>query len=110
MRALSLESNELPLYEPTSEAGKKEKTRTKFAENGVHLIPFVLILCALILWFLSNPDIDRSESITSKLEGLTIEGDVDTDGTQTTTLPLELGELERSTKDQFLKISDRLLN
>lgn len=59
MRALSLESSELPLYEQfsssSSEVAKKDKSRLKFGENGVHLIPFVLILCAFILWFFSNP-------------------------------------------------------
>lgn len=60
MRALSLESSELPLYEPfstSSEVAKKDKSRLKFGENGVHLIPIILILCAFILWFFSNPGI-----------------------------------------------------
>ncbi|KAL3837858.1 hypothetical protein ACJIZ3_022449 [Penstemon smallii] len=56
LRALSLEANELPVYEPLPlwEAAKKEKARAKSAEDAVHLIPLVLILCAFILWFLSN--------------------------------------------------------
>lgn len=66
---LSLEAginHELPMYEPVlSEvaAAKKDREkekekggRLKFAEiNPVHLIPFVLLLCAVILWFFSNP-------------------------------------------------------
>ncbi|GFY83564.1 similar to RAS 5 [Actinidia rufa] len=55
LRALSLETNELPLFESMSEVSKKDKSRAKFAENGVHIIPLVLLLCALILWFFSNP-------------------------------------------------------
>ncbi|KAM7491786.1 hypothetical protein LguiA_034707 [Lonicera macranthoides] len=119
MRALSLESSELPLYEPfstSSEVAKKDKSRLKFGENGVHLIPIILILCAFILWFFSNPDIDvpmkgGGDSIAARLEGLTIEGDVDSDGTQTTNLPLDLGDLERFTKqDQFHKTSNKLGN
>lgn len=49
----------LPLYEQqgiTPEAlFKKEKSRSKFPERAVHLIPFVLVFCALVLWFFSNP-------------------------------------------------------
>lgn len=51
------------------------------------------------------------DSIAARLEGLTIEGDVDSDGTQTTNLPLELGDLERFTKkDQYHKTNDKLGN
>ncbi|PIN22600.1 hypothetical protein CDL12_04681 [Handroanthus impetiginosus] len=92
-RALSPGGDELPIYEPMSEAGKKEKTRAKFAENAVHLIPVVLFLCALTLWFFSNPDIDvRNSSIVAKIEGLGSEGDLDSDGTGH--LPVDLGDLD----------------
>lgn len=51
-----LDEDEPALYDPTSqEVTKKEKSRTKFAENAVHIIPFVLLACALVLWFFSNP-------------------------------------------------------
>jgi hypothetical protein len=51
----SNESNDpLPVYDPIVEMAKKERARVKFAENAVHLIPFVLLLCALTLWFFSN--------------------------------------------------------
>ncbi|KAL3524116.1 hypothetical protein ACH5RR_016950 [Cinchona calisaya] len=79
LRALSLETNnhELPIYEPLSEVAKKERNRAKFAENAA--------------------DIDmqtKGSSAAAKVEGLTIEGDVDSDGTQTANLPQELGDLE----------------
>ena len=48
-------NEELPLYDPVSELTKKERSSTKFAENAVHLIPFLLLLCAIILWAFSNP-------------------------------------------------------
>ncbi|ESQ40685.1 hypothetical protein EUTSA_v10015492mg [Eutrema salsugineum] len=76
-------------YDPAGqEMTKKEKSRGKFAENAVHIIPFVLLACALVLWFFSNPDVDvgvKGESIAARIEGLTIEGDIDndSDGTQT---------------------------
>ena len=50
------ENDELPMYDPVTEMAKKEKSRdNKFAENAVHIIPLVLLVCALILWFFSNP-------------------------------------------------------
>ncbi|CAN8298585.1 unnamed protein product [Cochlearia groenlandica] len=71
-----------------SHVTKKEKARAKFAENAVHIIPFVLLACAFILWFFSNPNVDvgvKGDSIAARIEGLTIEGDIDndSDGTQT---------------------------
>ena len=47
---------QLPLYDQNmiAEMAKKERARVKFAENAVHLIPLVLILCALILWLFSS--------------------------------------------------------
>lgn len=51
-----LDEDEPTTYDPTSqEVTKKEKSRAKFAENAVHIIPFVLLACALVLWFFSNP-------------------------------------------------------
>ncbi|EOA28885.1 hypothetical protein CARUB_v10025130mg, partial [Capsella rubella] len=45
----------LPRYDPNSHPGKKNKSRLRSAENAIHFIPIVLILCALILWLFSNP-------------------------------------------------------
>ncbi|WOK92802.1 hypothetical protein Cni_G01494 [Canna indica] len=50
----------LPTYDPQSEVAKKEANRAKVAENLVHLIPFVLLLCTLILWFFSHPTAEIS--------------------------------------------------
>ncbi|KAL3521371.1 hypothetical protein ACH5RR_019520 [Cinchona calisaya] len=108
LRALSLETNELPTYEPLSEASKKERSRAKFAENAVHIIPLVLLFCALILWVFSNPDIimqTEDNSAAAKIEGLTVQGDVDSDGTQTANLPVELGDLESIQQDGLGKTS-----
>ncbi|KZV51915.1 hypothetical protein F511_09179 [Dorcoceras hygrometricum] len=93
LRALSLEASELPVYEPMSETAKKDRARARFSEDAVHFIPLVLLLCALILWVFSSPDIGaRGSSIAAKIQGMTIEGDVDTDGTGH--LPAELGDLD----------------
>ncbi|KAJ4954569.1 hypothetical protein NE237_011352 [Protea cynaroides] len=53
---LKSEISDLPTYNPLSEAAKKEKSRIRFAENAVHVIPLVLVLCAFIVWFFSNPE------------------------------------------------------
>lgn len=59
LRALALEANELPQYETSSTfptTPKKEKFgRVRMSEKAVHLIPLVLLFCALVLWFFSNP-------------------------------------------------------
>ncbi|WCJ36414.1 hypothetical protein M5689_017616 [Euphorbia peplus] len=85
--------SELPVYDPSSNSdiAKKDKSRIKFAENSVHLIPFVLFLCAFILWFFSNPDVEveiKSDTVASRIEGLTIEGDIDTDSDVNRTGPI----------------------
>lgn len=50
---------QVPIYDENIDIGKKERPRAKLANNAVHLIPFVLILCALVLWLFSNtPGID----------------------------------------------------
>ena len=52
----SFDVNDLPVYDPPiAELAKKEKARVRFAENAVHVIPFVLLFCAFMLWFFSNP-------------------------------------------------------
>ncbi|KAA0044682.1 putative transmembrane protein [Cucumis melo var. makuwa] len=48
-------NNELPMNDPVTEMVKREKARVKFAENAVHVIPFVLLICGIVLWFFSNP-------------------------------------------------------
>ncbi|KAJ6712765.1 TRANSMEMBRANE PROTEIN [Salix purpurea] len=96
----SMELNQLPAYDPMVEMAMKEKSRAKFAENAVHIIPFVLLLCGLVLWFFSNPDVNvgvrNMGSVAARIEGLTIEGDIDTasDGAQTGFLPLDRGVLD----------------
>ncbi|KAK9927675.1 hypothetical protein M0R45_024847 [Rubus argutus] len=44
----------LPTYDPLSHAAKRERSRIRSAENAIHLIPLVLVLCAIILWFFST--------------------------------------------------------
>ncbi|CAA0411340.1 unnamed protein product [Arabidopsis thaliana] len=113
-----LDENELPSYNnPPEEMVKKEKSRAKFAENAIHIIPFVLLACALVLWLFSNPDVDvgmREESIAAKIEGLTIEGDIDndSDGTQTGFLgaTLELGDPDKpNLTDRTRRASRKLI-
>ncbi|CAK9325032.1 unnamed protein product [Citrullus colocynthis] len=95
--------NELPTNDPVAEIVKREKARVKFAETAVHVIPLVLLLCAVVLWFFSNPEIDvgmRGETMTGRIEGLTLEGEIESefDGTQKGTLPILDGSFSDSTK------------
>ncbi|XP_043710126.1 uncharacterized protein LOC122659020 isoform X2 [Telopea speciosissima] len=91
------ENSELPTYDPLSEAAKKEKSRIKFAENAIHVIPVVLVLCAIILWFFSNPVdmVHKDDSILARIKGLTIDGNID-NGNGQTGLPntLEVEDLD----------------
>ncbi|RVW47477.1 hypothetical protein CK203_086512 [Vitis vinifera] len=50
-------SEDLPMYDPISDATKKEMSmhHKSSGENAIHLIPLLLILCALILWVFSDP-------------------------------------------------------
>ncbi|KAJ9140036.1 hypothetical protein P3X46_030723 [Hevea brasiliensis] len=110
----SAEEKELPAYDPIMEMAKKEK-RIKFAENAVHVIPFVLMLCAFLLWFFSNPDVEvgnKTDSITARIEGLTIEGDIDTDsdGTQTGFLPIDLVDQDATRRTTDHKIARKFAN
>ncbi|KAG6780684.1 hypothetical protein POTOM_013552 [Populus tomentosa] len=47
--------HELPTYDPASHVAKKERSRLRSAENAIHVIPLVLALCAIVLWFFSTP-------------------------------------------------------
>lgn len=63
MRTVSwpMEVDEQVAHDPSEEMAKKEKSPTKFAENAVHAIPFVLLLCYFVLWLLSNPSKTTNE-------------------------------------------------
>ncbi|CAJ1976584.1 unnamed protein product [Sphenostylis stenocarpa] len=94
------DGNHLPTYDPIADLAKKERARVKFAENAVHVIPFVLIVCAIILWVFSNPDVGIiGDPIGARIEGLSLEGEIesDSDGTQVGFLPIVTAE-ETSTK------------
>ncbi|XP_047306324.1 uncharacterized protein LOC124909718 [Impatiens glandulifera] len=83
----STSSEELPVVEPMADGSKKDRTRARFSENAVHLIPFILLLCALILWILSNPEIDlpsKVDQVTARVEEVSkkeAELHIDTDQT-----------------------------
>lgn len=63
-----LDEDEQPSYNnPPEEMVKKEKSRAKFAENAIHIIPFVLFACALVLWLFSNPSMLTHKYITHRI-------------------------------------------
>ncbi|KAG6521583.1 hypothetical protein ZIOFF_018707 [Zingiber officinale] len=53
-RRSSVEYDELPTCHPNSDIGKKTAARMRCAENAVHVIPVVVALCAIVLWFFSE--------------------------------------------------------
>ncbi|KAG6414208.1 hypothetical protein SASPL_126926 [Salvia splendens] len=59
----------LPTYNPESHLAKKDRLRLRSAEAAVHLIPIMLIICAVILWFFSAPvDLaNKGDSIAVKV-------------------------------------------
>ncbi|THU60754.1 hypothetical protein C4D60_Mb07t16070 [Musa balbisiana] len=52
-----LEADGLPSYDPHSDISKKLVQRARLTENAVHVIPVVVVLCAIILWFFSAHDL-----------------------------------------------------
>ncbi|KAL9260186.1 hypothetical protein AKJ16_DCAP05955 [Drosera capensis] len=81
-------SHHLPVYNPNSHASTKENSRLRSAENAVHFIPLVLVVCAVILWFCSNPVdlVRKGDSVVAKVEGLKVASGIDVDGTQNSLL------------------------
>ncbi|ESQ55746.1 hypothetical protein EUTSA_v10026660mg [Eutrema salsugineum] len=49
----------LPRYDPNSQPGKREKSRFRSAENVIHFIPLILLLCGVILWLFSHSGITK---------------------------------------------------
>jgi ABC-type uncharacterized transport system permease subunit len=49
------QQQQLPTYDPLSHVAKKELSRIRSAQKAVHLIPLLVLLCAIILWFFSSP-------------------------------------------------------
>ncbi|KAJ4881117.1 hypothetical protein Rs2_38172 [Raphanus sativus] len=43
-----------PRYDPSSQSGMIEKSRSRSAENLVYFIPLLLVLCVIILWLFSR--------------------------------------------------------
>lgn len=53
----------------------------------------ILNICADV-----NVGVNKADAVAARIEGLTIEGDIDTDsvdGTQTSILPVELGDMDK---------------
>ncbi|XXG46487.1 hypothetical protein AAC387_Pa02g1322 [Persea americana] len=68
--------DQLPTYDPLSEVSKKESSRLKWAENAVHFIPLVLIVCGFILWFFSRPGTLTTIICQQTLHMLALPGEV----------------------------------
>ncbi|KAF8080942.1 hypothetical protein N665_0913s0008 [Sinapis alba] len=44
----------LPRYDPSSQPGRRAKSRLRSAEYVIHFIPLLLVLCVVILWLFSR--------------------------------------------------------
>ncbi|EXB76291.1 hypothetical protein L484_025649 [Morus notabilis] len=65
----SAASDDLPLYDPNSEATKKEIGMHKLiGENAIHIIPLVLLLCGFILWIFSHPAIPKTSYLELQIK------------------------------------------
>ncbi|KAM7525492.1 hypothetical protein LguiA_015394 [Lonicera macranthoides] len=69
-------TDHLPTYHPQSLVAKKERSRLRSAESAIHLIPLLLVLSAIILWFFSSPVdlLNKGDSIVARVEDLTNNG------------------------------------
>ncbi|KAE9606879.1 hypothetical protein Lalb_Chr09g0324231 [Lupinus albus] len=52
---IDIDQHLLPTYDPLSHVAQKEQHRLKSAQKAIHLIPLLVLLCAIILWFFSSP-------------------------------------------------------
>ncbi|XP_020100282.1 uncharacterized protein LOC109718446 isoform X1 [Ananas comosus] len=67
-------SDQLPTYDPRSHAGRKEAARARFAEDAVHAIPVVLVLCAFLLWLSSDPEVvmvNKDHPVVARIKNMT---------------------------------------
>ncbi|KAF8380594.1 hypothetical protein HHK36_028082 [Tetracentron sinense] len=109
----SLDGDDSPTYNPLSDVAKRERSRLRSAENAVHLIPFVLLLCAIILWFFSHPAVDmvnKGDPIVARIEGLTIDGIDSKNHSDSTRSGLLLEDLDPPTKMADHKAARSLKN
>ncbi|MQL88862.1 hypothetical protein Taro_021434 [Colocasia esculenta] len=68
---LDYSSHLLPNYDPQSDSAKKEAAaRARSSSGAIHLIPLVLIACAVVLWLFSSPQI----GMTIKADSVVIAG------------------------------------
>ncbi|KAK4787989.1 hypothetical protein SAY86_019308 [Trapa natans] len=59
----SWSDTELPTLDPLSRAAERERVRKRSAENAVHAIPLLLLLCAAILWIFSYPEWEAASHV-----------------------------------------------
>lgn len=57
LKSSSVVDQDLPIYTPIPDGTKKESGlhQKVSGENAIHLIPVILVFCALVLWFFSHP-------------------------------------------------------
>ncbi|KAI3997231.1 hypothetical protein MKX01_009075 [Papaver californicum] len=86
-------------------ATSKKDSHVKPVENVVHLIPVILVLCALILWVFSYPVVDmrNKEGSFVQVEGLNIDGQSNQSQKPSSTKLVELEEATKQDRDMILQ-------
>ncbi|KAL7605522.1 hypothetical protein Lser_V15G18944 [Lactuca serriola] len=61
--------DELPTYNPRSYIATKKHNQIRSAEAAIHLIPLLLVICAMILWLFSDKEsLEEKASRPNRLE------------------------------------------
>ncbi|KAF9612632.1 hypothetical protein IFM89_003074 [Coptis chinensis] len=101
----------LAAYDPIADISKKEITShiKSSGENSIHIIPIVLIVCAITLWVFSHPVVDLTKTAdvaAVKVEGANIHNHGNKTGLSSTVNLKNLDQQEGTGKgktDKFLE-------
>ncbi|KAK8959060.1 hypothetical protein KSP40_PGU007909 [Platanthera guangdongensis] len=105
----AMDIEHLPMYDPQLEIAKKETARLRLAENTVHLIPVIIIICAMLLWFFSNPEIEMAiddDSVLARIKNMSIDGYSNWNSTSMTIGLEDLDPIDGFVKEETAKDAD----
>ncbi|KAG6490472.1 hypothetical protein ZIOFF_051770 [Zingiber officinale] len=102
-------------YHPQSEVEKKEVNRIKVAENMVHMIPFVILLCTIVLWFFSHPTgtpweihvVSKDDTLVAKIKNTPFHSNTNWNGSSMTIGIEDLDPIDGMDMKHNLKIKSR---
>ncbi|KAI3994500.1 hypothetical protein MKX01_012757 [Papaver californicum] len=112
MKSAAADIDKIPIYNQLIGGGSdhvgatsKKDSHVKPGENVVHLIPVILVLCALILWVFSHPVVDMTNKVGSlaQVEGLNIHEQSNQSHKPSSTKLVELEEATKQDRDRILQ-------